>query len=434
MPRTMLLRVAVRRLSQAFTLIELLVVIAIIAILVGLLLPAIQKVREAANRMSCQNNLHQIAIASHNYHDNFNYFPYARKVDQDQSFGWYHLLLPYMEARNVYDGFFLLNQTDPFGVDIDHGADTNHGTGPGQLNTPVTQDYVSRSTAIKSFFCPSDTGPIVNEAGNREWARSRGNYRGCLGAGNYFGDEFASWVYPMGTGGYPRNMSDWRLNPGDDQGFGTTPRLPVGAAPGMYQVIQGGGLSGSFGPHGEAPGYWGRKTFQSRVQDALDGASNTVFYSEGLNGTSKTDWGSTMGEITHGDVGSSLFMTYDPPNSLNFDLEMRPCPHSGNIADNLYRAGPDIVIPAPQNLAGQGTVTTHDYCLYSTADGSGFGDQNGPDAWWHEKAAARSHHTGGVNAAMADGSVKFISQNINFVTWRQLGTRAGNEAIVNTDF
>ena len=97
------------RKQSGFTLIELLVVIAIIAVLIALLLPAVQQAREAARRSQCLNNLKQLGLALHNYHDTFNAFPARANYDESGNslLSWRVHLLPYLEQNELYEQFHL---------------------------------------------------------------------------------------------------------------------------------------------------------------------------------------------------------------------------------------------------------------------------------------------------------------------------------------
>ncbi len=167
----------------AFTLVELLVVIAIIGILVGLLLPAVQQAREAARRMQCSNNLKQIGLALHNYHDTYNKFPQG--FTRFHSWGWAVRVLPFMEQRNLFDRL---------ATDSGNWGPINNATNPVLLATLQTK--------LSGFRCPSDTGPDINDKrtlGGRQVSMS--NYIGVNGSLLF--QHLGQWYDAESTPGNP---------------------------------------------------------------------------------------------------------------------------------------------------------------------------------------------------------------------------------------
>jgi prepilin-type N-terminal cleavage/methylation domain-containing protein len=303
-------------LRRAFTLVELLVVIAIIGVLVGLLLPAVQKIREAASRMSCSNNLKQIGLASHNFSDAYGRFPPGVNISKNAMTpnknaynygspyagpyaGVLGYLLPYVEQGNVYqmayqvhaspNDYFTFNTTagawaydiPPFDFQVGDTPPTN-GTGEGCFTQQAAipgSGYAA--THVKTYECPSDNlyvalidpqsvSPITNPATGQ---------CGPYGIAGVYGQIDAFWV----SGG-----SFW-------VDFLPTPaNYPTGYPIGATNYI---GCAGYFGDdgvqYGSGSGQYNRsllfrgiynRNSKTKFADITDGTANTIAFGETLAG------------------------------------------------------------------------------------------------------------------------------------------------------
>ncbi|QDT66303.1 DUF1559 domain-containing protein [Calycomorphotria hydatis] len=318
-----------QKLRPGFTLIELLVVIGIIAILIALLLPAVQQAREAARRSQCKNNLKQIGLAMHNYHDAYSTLPpcYIRNreaSDNDGHWTWSAMILPFVEQAALFQKFDVGAKTASQGL----GAET-----------------VAFQSRYEIFRCPSDTGPTIYPGSGSSLGYTI-NLDPPSGS-SQSNVPVAITNYVVSNNNYlvRRNKATNYLN-GRDGG-------------------SGGGAVGAF---------W--EDSRCRFRDVTDGLSNTIL----------------VGERAYEIEGNEMLAA--------MLFAVRDTGSSGSMG-----AGPSCQFDCPDSSTNQG--------LTSIAASSLGGINPAPITGSHDNASYSSRHVGGAQFLMGDGSVHFLSENID---------------------
>lgn len=301
---------------SGFTLIELLVVIAIIAILIALLLPAVQQAREAARRSQCRNNLKQIGLALHNYHDTFGVFPPGYidtrpggGANKDGGWAWSAHILPYLDQGNIYSKINF--NYPPYGT-------------PGTISDPAGNNNAAVATSLTVFNCPTDIKPETRPI-NRNQAGGT--------------DALATTSYAASNGA-----------------FDGEPCLESNGA--IVTTVRNNGL------------FVVNKV--RRMADIRDGSSNVIAVGE-------VSWWEmiSVGSSTYGSDRNFLYGSIATGGGPKCD-NITP---GSNGAFNVLRAAKQKV--------------------------------NGPLVGGLKHRAFHSYHTGGAHFLLGDGSVRFISENLD---------------------
>lgn len=350
---------------QGFTLVELLVVIAIIGILVGLLLPAVQAAREAARRMSCSNNFHNIGIAMHDYHAAFNQLPtnmtgtgrsYVNPISNLSNrmrLSFMVPLLPYMEQQPMWER-------------ISKG----YGTWPPMGPAPWIRQFDPWASQIPLLRCPSDPGEGA-QLGRCNYAAS-------------YGDTFNyAWSGGKNERGYSQNNNSTNTSQDFDENWMVTRALA--------------GQRGFF-----------RARTKMRFRDILDGQSNTIACAEICTSLAqrevKADYARNLGSILQPGAGEHIGVPINCRNGGHIDPE-RPAFYDPSATINNGINNGRGARWADGRIAYMGVQTilppNSASCVRNNSDGN------------HGFFTAGSRHPGGCHVLWGDGGVTFITESVD---------------------